>query len=165
MSKKPPSGSRQARALKGTKRSRSSPRKAKHPGVVGAQQQRPAASRGLSAANVAVAPRQASRTPPFSSSAMDPRRGLSCGARQRSTSHHIDALGPAPMHFDPTHACEGLVSDLRAKLDPSPDLLARLRSMELKLERECGESLSADAEGPVGFSHKVLAACEPEPSI
>eukprot|EP00892_Ulva_mutabilis_P007910 jgi/Ulvmu1/5491/UM023_0027.1 len=141
--KKPPSGAKQARAVKGTKRSRSSPRKAKQSGMAGVQQHRPASARGAAAASKAGMTRQGSRTPQLSSThASESRRGSSGEAWQRSTSHHIEALGPAPLHFDPAHACEGLVSELKTKLDPSPDLLARLRSMELKLERECGESFS-----------------------
>ena len=147
--KKPGSGSRPVE-FKGTKRSRSSPRKTKQPRVVGGQQVKTTNSKRSSAASQAVVPRPLSSNPRASSSNSREREGkrtLPRGARQPAASHHLHALGPAPLDFDPGTACDGLLPDVNARLDPSPDLLARLRSMELKLERECGESLSADAWG------------------
>ena len=156
ITKKPPSGARHAGAFKGTKRSRSSPRKTKQARAVGGQQQRSTSAKGMSAASKAVVPRRGSRSPRLcSSTTSDARRGLSSEARLRSSSHHIEALGPAPLHFDPNHTCDRLVADMETKLDPSPDLLARLRSMELKLERECGESFSADTTEPINNGCKV----------
>lgn len=143
--KKPCSGSRQ-KVLKGTKRSRSSPRKTKQPRAIGGQQLKGTTSKGASAAGKAVVPSHPSPSPRLTTNGREGRHGMPRPGRQPS--NHLHALGPAPLDFNPGDSCDGHLSDRPARLDPSPDLLARLRSMELKLERECGESFSADADAP-----------------